>query len=348
GACVAGRRRGAGRRGGVGGPAREGRRGAGLAASRRAAARRAAPRGAGRGRAAGGRWAAARRRRADRRVARCRRRTAAARRPRRQGQAAAAGALADARGDAGAARSVLPARAARSAAACAGANRSRGDGLRAAFGRCRAGAVAAGPAALACARDRAAVPARTLAGDLAPARSGGMSAVVALDRALRRVRRRAALDVLLAWLPLPLALAALLWRPAGPAPAVAVAALALLAVGIAAAYRLRRFDRRWLALRLDAARRDLDDSSALLFAEPAALSPLQRLQRERLEQRLRARAAPALRPPWSTRAIVFAWLALIATCLAVALWPAPRALPGGTPAPARDAPAAPEPRLLEQ
>ncbi|HLT44791.1 MAG TPA: hypothetical protein VK000_09040 [Luteimonas sp.] len=175
-----------------------------------------------------------------------------------------------------------------------------------------------------------------------------MSAVAALDRALRRVRRRAALDVLLAWLPLPLALAALLWRPAGPAPAVAVAALALLAVGIAAAYRLRRFDRRWLALRLDAARRDLDDSSALLFAEPAALSPLQRLQRERLEQRLRERAAPDLRPPWSTRAIVFAWLALIATCLAVALWPAPRALPGAAPAPARDAPAAPGPRLLEQ
>ncbi len=175
-----------------------------------------------------------------------------------------------------------------------------------------------------------------------------MSAVAALDRALHRVRRRAALDALLAWLPLPLALAASLWRPAGPVPALAVAALALLAVGIAAAYRLRRFDRRWLALRLDAARRDLDDSSALLFAEAAALSPLQRLQRERLEQRLRERAAPDLRPPWSMRAIALAWLALIAVCLAAALWPAPRAVPGAAPAPARDAPVASEPRLLEQ
>ncbi|MGY1519905.1 hypothetical protein [Luteimonas sp. A482] len=175
-----------------------------------------------------------------------------------------------------------------------------------------------------------------------------MSATAALDQVLRRVRRRIALDALLAWLPLPFALAALLWRWAGTTPALAVATLALLAIVASVVQRLRRFNRSWLARRLDASRRDLDDSSALVFADPASLSALQRLQRDRLEQRLRERPAPDLRPSWSIRAIAIAWLAVVAVCIFVALWPASRPSSVAAAIPLRSAQAAEEPRLLAQ
>lgn len=175
-----------------------------------------------------------------------------------------------------------------------------------------------------------------------------MSVMAVLVQGLHRVRRRVALDALLAWLPLPLALATLLWRWAGAVPALAAATLALLGIVAVLLRRLRRFDRAWLARRLDASRRDLDDSSALLFADPASLSALQRLQRDRLEQRLRERAPPDLRPSWSMRAVTVAWLALLALCLLVALWPASRPLPAAAPAPQRIASPAEAPRQLAQ
>lgn len=174
-----------------------------------------------------------------------------------------------------------------------------------------------------------------------------MSVVADLDRLLARARRRAGLDALLAWCPLPLAALALSWRlPATVALALAVPALALVALAVARAMRCH--DRAWLARRLDAARRDLDDSSALLFAAPAALGPLQALQRDRLLQRLRERPPPDLRPPWSPRAIAAAWLALLAACALLAWWPGPR--PSSTPAgiDIGGAPQAPAPRLVAQ
>src|SRR5690606_6873064 len=164
---------------------------------------------------------------------------------------------------------------------------------------------------------------------------------------LARTRRRALLDALAQLLPVPLALAALLWR--WPGCWAAAAATAGLVAAIAVALRRRRrFDRHWLVQQLDAARSDLDDSSGLLLADDAALSPLQRLQRDRLEQRLRDRPAPDLRPSWSTRTIVPAWLALAATCLAVALWPAARRAIDAAPPAASAAVAVEAPQLLSQ
>src|SRR5690606_41627934 len=152
----------------------------------------------------------------------------------------------------------------------------------------------------------------------------------------------------MAWGPRALALAALLRRSTGPGSALAVATLAALALAAFLVRRLRRFERGWLARRLDATRRDLDDSSALLFADPARLSALQHLQRDRLEQRLRERPAPDLRPPWSLRAIVFAWLSLLGMCGLVALWPGARPSPAAAPAAPRSAQVAEAPRLLAQ
>src|SRR5690606_17168790 len=127
-----------------------------------------------------------------------------------RGTAAAVRPAAGAGSDAAAAGRGVSAAAARPAAARAGAGRGRGRRPRAGHRWRRDGAGAAGPAPLAGAGDRVAGPARALDGDLAPARSRGMSVVAALDLSLRRVRRRAALDALLAWAVLPLAAASLL------------------------------------------------------------------------------------------------------------------------------------------
>ncbi|WP_337926395.1 hypothetical protein [Luteimonas saliphila] len=163
----------------------------------------------------------------------------------------------------------------------------------------------------------------------------------------RGVHLRVALDTLLVLLPATVALCAVAWRIAGPTPALVLAALAIVVCAAAVPIRLRRFDRGWLIVRLDAARRDLDDSSGLVFADQASLGPLQRLQRTRVGQRLTGRAPPDLRPAWSKRAIAVAW-SLSALCvLAAMLWPAPRLQSTGPSIPASAQAVAGEPRLLE-
>jgi len=164
---------------------------------------------------------------------------------------------------------------------------------------------------------------------------------------LARARRRVGIDVALVALPLLAGIACVGWRIAGFA-----AALACVAAGIAVAAgvawrRLRRFDQAWLCSRLDEARPDLDDSSSLLFARDDALGPLQRLQRARVTERLRAKPAPSLAPPWSRRAMIGAWA--LAIVLAAAAWEWPRI--GEVPAadahaPPGSAAVAGEPRLV--
>ncbi|MGJ4731032.1 hypothetical protein [Luteimonas sp. SDU101] len=175
-----------------------------------------------------------------------------------------------------------------------------------------------------------------------------MTARVALERLLVRVRRRVLGDTLARWAPLPLALAALAWRVWGVDVAIATGVPGLLVVIAAGLRRQRRFDRAWLVARLDAARRDLEDSSGLLFLHDEALAPLQRLQRARLEQRLRERPAPDLRPPWSMRAIALAWALLAAACLVLALWPVSSSSPARVPPVADGATAVEAPRLVAQ
>lgn len=175
-----------------------------------------------------------------------------------------------------------------------------------------------------------------------------MTARVALDGLLARVRRRVLADTLARWAPLPLALAALAWRVWGVDVAIATGVPGLLVVIVAGLRRQRRFDRAWLVARLDAARRDLEDSSGLLFLHDEALAPLQRLQRARLEQRLRERPAPDLRPPWSMRAIALAWALLAAACLVLALWPVSSSSPARVPPVADGATAVEAPRLVAQ
>jgi hypothetical protein len=146
-------------------------------------------------------------------------------------------------------------------------------------------------------------------------------------------------DVLLAT-PIVIVVAALGWRLANPATGVVVALLGAIATVLIARNRARRYDRRWLIAAIDAARSDAEDSSDLLFADPAALTPLQRLQRARVEARLAAEPVPELYPARSHRTTVALWLVAAAVLSAITLWP-DRAGSGGPLSPANEGVARP-------
>src|SRR5688500_3453907 len=146
-----------------------------------------------------------------------------------------------------------------------------------------------------------------------------MNAPHALEVAIAATRRRRfAIGVALA-LPLLAGAAVVAWRAGG----AAIAALVVVAGAVAAGAWLRRdlraLDARWFARRLDAdpAR---EDSADLLFRDPATLGPLQRLQRERVADRL-AGANAALRPAWPRRALAATWLGGVAAIALALAWP---------------------------
>lgn len=151
----------------------------------------------------------------------------------------------------------------------------------------------------------------------------------ALGVPLRAARRREALRVLLLAAPWLVAVAVLVLRHQGTAIAVVALATALLATGLVLVLRLRPLDAAWAVRRLDE-RRDLEDSSDLLLADAARLGPLQRLQRERVEARLRERPAD-LRRPLPRRALTASLLGAAAVVAAALAWPTQ--LPTTAPAP---------------
>jgi len=138
---------------------------------------------------------------------------------------------------------------------------------------------------------------------------------------LRPVRTRSLIDDLLIWSPIPLSIAAAVWRWHGALPAVSTAIAGCLFLVFAVWRRNRGFDRQWLIRQLDARRTDLEDSTDLLFADPGKLNPLQALQRARLQRRLQERSAPDLRPAWSSSRIAAAWIAGAVVIAAILLWP---------------------------
>ncbi|MEH3159323.1 MAG: DUF4175 domain-containing protein [Sphingomonas taxi] len=148
-----------------------------------------------------------------------------------------------------------------------------------------------------------------------------MSGDPLVGRWTRATRLRSACDDAAIGVPLVVAVAAIGWRLGGWAVAAAVSALGLVVLALAIRWRTRRFGERWLIARLDAAHRDLEDSSDLLFRDAAALTPLQRIQQARVRQRIEAApVAPLIAardPGW------LAGVALLAVaCLAAAwLWP---------------------------
>ncbi len=152
--------------------------------------------------------------------------------------------------------------------------------------------------------------------------------------ALAAARRRSAAITLALAAPALLAIVALAWRAGGGTAALAVAILAALGLAAVLAWRLRRLDAAWAIRRLDE-RRELEDSSDLLLADPSRLGPLQALQRTRIEARLRARPAE-LRPAWPLRRLAASALGSAAVIALALAWPAPP--PATAPAPPAAAP----------
>lgn len=161
-------------------------------------------------------------------------------------------------------------------------------------------------------------------------------------------RRRAAGEVVLLGAPLALALAALAWVAAGALAAAGVVVAGGIALAWAAARRVRRFDRDWLVRRLNARETQLEDSAGLVFAE-TELSPLQRLQADRIAARIAAIDPVTLADTWSQRRIALAW-GLGAMALAgIAFWAMQRSAPPPLAPVAQRTPAAPgAPRLTGQ
>lgn len=137
----------------------------------------------------------------------------------------------------------------------------------------------------------------------------------------RAARQRVVSGHVLAGSGIATACAAVAWRAWGIPAMVAVVAVAVAGCVAVAWRRARRHDAAWVASRLDATRRDLDDSTGLLLAPPGSLGPLQELQRARLEQRLRERPPGDLRPAWPWRAIAAAWCVAAVVVAWALLWP---------------------------
>ena len=123
---------------------------------------------------------------------------------------------------------------------------------------------------------------------------------MSIDPRIERLRKAAAtrsvLIVLAGAAAGAIAAVVLAARVGGFTAALPSAALALGVLAGLAWHARRSVDATWLARRLDAQAPSMDDSTALLFRDPATLSPLQSLQRTRLLARLDALQTD-VRPP---------------------------------------------------
>jgi hypothetical protein len=142
-----------------------------------------------------------------------------------------------------------------------------------------------------------------------------------LNQARRASRLRVARCIAAFAATLLLVMAALAWRFGGGSWALAVAVIGVLAAMSIAWLAMRRIDTRWLARRLDERDPRMEDSASLLFTDAASLAPLQKLQRQRLQQRLQAAPPPDLRPAWPTRPLVACLIAAVAIAAIVLAWP---------------------------
>ena len=166
-------------------------------------------------------------------------------------------------------------------------------------------------------------------------------------RLLSCARRRRAAIVLALALPWLVVAVVVAWQRHGaPAAGLSGAAVAL-AIAACAWWATRLIDHTWLQRLLDARHPGLEDSSALLFADGASLSPLARLQRERVQQRLPSPEAADVRAPWPQAWIAGSALVAAAVMLAGLLGPSTLSpTPASEPAPKPPAtatrPSAPE------
>ncbi|MGH8173589.1 MAG: hypothetical protein ACREPX_10595 [Rhodanobacteraceae bacterium] len=136
----------------------------------------------------------------------------------------------------------------------------------------------------------------------------------------RDARMRRAQIVVLAGLPIALAICAWSAKAIGAWAALIAAAIASAALVAIAQRAMRAIDTAWIARRLDASRAHFEDSADLLFREPDGLSPLQQLQRARLHRRFEADPVAELKPAWPWRGLGAVWVIALLAIVAVVLW----------------------------
>jgi len=149
-----------------------------------------------------------------------------------------------------------------------------------------------------------------------------MSAVVAAKLAQWRAAtrwRRASIALACAVLP-ALGVVVLGARIGGPRVALVVAIVAIVLAAFAAWRFAERDDGAELARRLDAQASALEDSADLLWRDGAAFTPLQALQRARLEARL-ANVDVDVRPPWPRHALVASAMVGLVLLALAGVWP---------------------------
>ena len=152
-----------------------------------------------------------------------------------------------------------------------------------------------------------------------------LSNAVTLPYLLRASRRRVAARAFAFAIFAVAVLVAMAWRLGGETWAWTVLALGF-ALSLAFSWLAARdIGTHWLARRLDARDPRMEDSAALLFADVSRLTPMQSLQRERLQQRLQLAPPPDLRPAWPVRHFVACGLIAGALTAGVLLWPRPSA-----------------------
>ncbi len=148
-----------------------------------------------------------------------------------------------------------------------------------------------------------------------------MSALDQLRRWQTAAKTRRLLVESLIDLPLLLALYLLASRflsvPLAIALTLASAAILLLYV----LKSITALDNAWLIRQLDLRLQDLEDSSDLLFKQAGDLSMLQKLQRERIEQRVRGMSDLDLREDWNVKKILVCFLIAAGIAGLAIYWP---------------------------
>ena len=148
-----------------------------------------------------------------------------------------------------------------------------------------------------------------------------MTASRILDPMLRASRLRVAARIAAFAAPLLLVLAALAWRLGGASCTFGVVAMGVLATMCVAWLAIRKIDTQWFARRLDERDPRMEDSASLLFMDTATMEPLQRLQQQRLQQRLQTTSPPDLRPAWPTRPLLACIASAAVAAIVVLAWP---------------------------
>lgn len=166
-----------------------------------------------------------------------------------------------------------------------------------------------------------------------------------LRRQQAAVRHRLWLEALAIGAPIVIAVGVAAWRLVGLPGALVIAGATAGLLAFVAVRRAQSCDDPWLAVRLDAASPDFEDSGDLLFRDPASLGGFAALQRRRLETRLDEARGLDLRPDWSRRRILGAWLLAAIVVLAALFWPNAQRANWQTPAAAPEAEAAAAPRI---